>query len=318
MRVGQNPAKFIKQVAKPERITIAVLNYIPFLSGFYTDMLDVLDACLKSVRITTDIPFDLMLFDNASCEQVRTYLLDEYANNNIQYLFLSDKNLGKGGAWNIILSGAPGEIIAYSDNDCYYHKGWLEESLKILETYPKAGMVTSRPFRTKPELYSNTVKWAEASAEVQVEHGDIIPFETFREFDLSLGQTEEEIKSHYDTSEDVKLIYKDIPAIVGASHWQFLTYKETIAEFLPFHMDRPMGQVRQLDQRMNDAGYLRLMPVKPCVMNMSNTLRSMPGFKAVKEKKTSQNNNRLLDLPPVKKVLLAIYNRIFRWYYDRD
>ncbi len=318
MRVGQNPAKFIKQVAKPERITVAVLNYIPFLSGFYTDMLDVLDACLKSVRITTDIPFDLMLFDNASCEQVRTYLLDEYANNNIQYLFLSDKNLGKGGAWNIILSGAPGEIIAYSDNDCYYHKGWLEESLKILETYPKAGMVTSRPFRTKPELYSNTVKWAEASAEVQVEHGDIIPFETFREFDLSLGQTEEEIKSHYDTSEDVKLIYKDIPAIVGASHWQFLTYKETIAEFLPFHMDRPMGQVRQLDQRMNDAGYLRLMPVKPCVMNMSNTLRSMPGFKAVKEKKTSQNNNRLLDLPPVKKVLLAIYNRIFRWYYDRD
>ena len=318
MRVGQNPAKFIKQVAKPERITVAVLNYIPFLSGFYTDMLDVLDACLKSVRATTDIPFDLMLFDNASCEQVRTYLLDEYANNNIQYLFLSDKNLGKGGAWNIILSGAPGEIIAYSDNDCYYHKGWLEESLKILETYPKVGMVTSRPFRTKPELYSNTVKWAEASAEVKVEHGDFIPYEVFREFDLSLGQTEEEIKSHYDTSEDVKLIYKDIPAIVGASHWQFLTYKETIAEFLPFHMDRPMGQVRQLDQRMNDAGYLRLMPVKPCVMNMSNTLRSMPGFETVKEKKKSQNNTRLLDFPPVRKVLLAIYNRIFRWYYDRD
>ena len=318
MRVGQNPAKFIKQVAKPERITVAVLNYIPFLSGFYADMLDVLDACLKSVRATTDIPFDLMLFDNASCEQVRAYLLDEYANNNIQYLFLSDKNLGKGGAWNIILSGAPGEIIAYSDNDCYYHKGWLEESLKILETYPKAGMVTSRPFRTKPELFSNTVKWAEASAEVQVEHGDIIPFETFREFDLSLGQTEEEIKIHYDTSEDVKLKYKDIPAIVGASHWQFLTYKDRIAEFLPFHMDRPMGQVRQLDQRMNDAGYLRLMPIKPCVMNMSNTLRSMPGFKAVTEKKKSQNNKRLLDFPPVKKVLLAMYNRIFRWYYDRD
>ena len=318
MRVGQNPAKFIKQVAKPERITVAVLNYIPFLSGFYADMLDVLDACLKSVRTTTDIPFDLMLFDNASCEQVRTYLLDEYTNNNIQYLFLSDKNLGKGGAWNIILSGAPGEIIAYSDNDCYYHKGWLEESMKILETYPKVGMVTSRPFRTKPELFSNTVKWAEASAEVQVVHGDIIPFETFREFDLSLGQTEEEIKSHYDTSEDVKLKYKDIPAIVGASHWQFLTYKDRIAEFLPFHMDRPMGQVRQLDQRMNDAGYLRLMPVKPFVMNMSNTLRSMPGFKAVTEKKKSRNNKRLLDFPPVKKVLLAMYNRIFRWYYDRD
>jgi len=34
MRIGQNPAKFVKDVAKPERITAAVLNYIPFMSGF--------------------------------------------------------------------------------------------------------------------------------------------------------------------------------------------------------------------------------------------------------------------------------------------
>ena len=34
-RIGQNPAKFVKDVAKPARITVAVLNYIPFLSGFY-------------------------------------------------------------------------------------------------------------------------------------------------------------------------------------------------------------------------------------------------------------------------------------------
>ena len=30
MRKGQNPAKFVKDVAKPERITVALLNYIPF------------------------------------------------------------------------------------------------------------------------------------------------------------------------------------------------------------------------------------------------------------------------------------------------
>ena len=35
MRVGQNPAKYVKEVAKPARVTVAVLNYIPFLSGFY-------------------------------------------------------------------------------------------------------------------------------------------------------------------------------------------------------------------------------------------------------------------------------------------
>ena len=38
-----------------------------------------------------------------------------------------------------------------------------------------------------------------------------------------------------------------------------------------------MGQVQQLDQRMNEAGYLRLMVSDPLAMNMSNTLRGAPG-----------------------------------------
>jgi hypothetical protein len=47
MRIGQNPAKFIGKVAQPERITVAVLNYIPFQAGFYAELLDVLKANLS-------------------------------------------------------------------------------------------------------------------------------------------------------------------------------------------------------------------------------------------------------------------------------
>ena len=46
MRKGQNPAKFVSTVARPERITAAVLTYIPFQSGYYAEALDVLRACL--------------------------------------------------------------------------------------------------------------------------------------------------------------------------------------------------------------------------------------------------------------------------------
>ncbi|MFN8462540.1 MAG: hypothetical protein U0X93_12335 [Anaerolineales bacterium] len=38
-------------------------------------------------------------------------------------------------------------------------------------------------------------------------------------------------------------------AMVGASHWQFTAYKSTLQQFLLFDMDKPMGQVRQLDKR---------------------------------------------------------------------
>ncbi|HPC06129.1 MAG TPA: glycosyltransferase family A protein, partial [Anaerolineaceae bacterium] len=148
MRIGQNPAKNQKEVAKPERITVAVLNYIPVLSGYYSQMLDVLKVCLGSIRDTADLPFDLLVFDNGSCEEVTRYLNEEKDQGRIQYLMLSEKNLGKGGAWNMIFSGAPGEIIAYTDNDVQFYPGWLSKSVELLETYPTVGMVTARPFRT--------------------------------------------------------------------------------------------------------------------------------------------------------------------------
>jgi glycosyltransferase involved in cell wall biosynthesis len=320
MRIGQNPAKYLKEVAKPARITVAVLNYIPFLSGFYADGLEVLKVCLESLRAGADLPHDLLVFDNGSCEEARQYLLDEHQAGRIQFLIFSEKNLGKGGAWNMILAGAPGEIIAYTDSDAYFYPGWLSRSVQLLETFPKVGMVTARPFRTKEEFYSQTVQWGENTPGAAVEHDQFIPFETFREFDLSLGQSEAEIKQHYETTEDVRLTYQGVQAIAGASHWQFVAYKSVLQEFLPFNMDRPMGQVRQLDQRMNEAGYLRLMITDPLAMNMSNTLRNAPGKAANRavNRATSTRAARLLDLPPIRRTLLALYDTIFRWYYDRQ
>jgi hypothetical protein len=84
-------------------------------------------------------------------------------------------------------------------------------------------------------------------------------------------------------------------------------------------MDKPMGQVRQLDKRMNDAGLLRLMVSDPLAMNMSNTLgylRGELGKKEVRSKEKASLARRVLELGPIKKVLLAFYNKIFNWYYS--
>ena len=336
MRKGQNPAKFVKAVARPERITVALLNYIPFLSGFYTETLDVLKVSLESMRKDAGLPFDLMIFDNGSCAEARDFLIKEKEEGRIQYLILAEKNMGKGGAWNVMLAGTPGEIVAYTDSDVLFSPHWLSRSVEILETFPNVGMVTARPFRTPPEFIESTLNWARQNA--TLEEGQFIPWETFLEFNLSLGQTEEENKKVYAETKDWRITFRpersgtqstlaphasageDIVAYAGASHWQFIAYKSTLQQFLPFDMDKPMGQVRQLDKRMNDAGLLRLMVSDPLAMNLSNTLGYLRGelkdSGKGKREKGEGLARRVLELGPIKRILLALYNKIFNWYYS--
>jgi glycosyltransferase involved in cell wall biosynthesis len=315
MRKGQNPAKFVKDVARAERITVALLNYIPFLSGFYAETLDVLKVSLESMHKDAGLPFDLMVLDNGSCEEVRDFLVNEKDEGRIQYLILSEKNMGKGGAWNVMLTGAPGEIIAYTDADVLFFPKWLSRSVEILETFPNVGMVTARPFRTPPEFYESTLKWAKENA--KLDEGQFIPWETFLEFNLSLGQTKEENKKIYAETKDWRIHYKNVTALAGASHWQFTAYKSRLQQFLPFDMDKPMGQVRQLDKRMNDAGLLRLMVSDPLAMNMSNTLGYLRGeLKTQNEKRKASVGKRVLEVGFIKKILLAVYNKIFKLYYE--
>ena len=318
MRKGQNPAKFVNQVAKPERITVAVLNYIPFMSGFYAQTLDVLKTCLNSIWENSDLPYDLLVFDNGSCEEAVQYLVDEQRRGNLQYLILSEKNMGKGGAWNVMLEAAPGEIIAYTDNDAYFYPGWLSKSAQVLETFPNVGMVTSRPFRTRPELFSSTVAWATGNPEVHLEEGQFIPWDVFKAFEMSLEASEDAARQRYEATHDVRLPYHGLSAQVGASHWQFLAFKQVIRQFLPFDMDRPMGQVRMLDQRVNDANLLRLMPCEPLAQNMSNRLDWVhaPTDAPHPAKPQSTLRKKFLNSPPVKRLLLGAYDRIFSWYYE--
>ncbi len=316
MRVGQNPAKFLQGVTRPQPITVAVLTCIPSLKGFHAQALEVLKACLNSLWANTGPAHDLMVFDNGSGPEAVAYLLEAQQAGRIQYLMLSEKNLGKGGAWNQIFTSAPGEILAYTDSDAEFSPGWLDDSLKVLETYPRVGMVTSRPFRTPPEFFSATVAWAESQAEVEIERGSLIPWEDFRAFDLSLGQDEEEVRTRFDATHDVRLTYRGTPAFVGASHWQFVAHTSVLRSFVPFDMDRPMGQVRDLDRRMNDEGYLRLMTARPLAMNMSNTLIPVP-----KQGGGQLHGRRrglwrtVLEFGLVRRVLLGLYDRVFRWYF---
>jgi len=332
MRVGQNPAKSIEHVPEPARVTVALLTYIPFLSGYYAESLEVLKTCLGSLWENTPQPYDLMVFDNASCSEVHTYLQQAQEQGQMQYLVLSDKNIGKGGAWNLIFQGAPGEIIAYADSDVYFYSGWLEKSMEILEAFPHVGMVSSRPLRTPQVYYTSTLEWAQKEPEATLEKGQFQSWEVFKEHNDSLGVSEETARQWFQESHDWRVEYHDCTAYIGAAHFQFVAPKSVLQAMAPFKMDRPMGQVRSLDQKLNEAGYLRLTTSEPLVKHLGNRL----GESHLGESAPSTTDNipqqggnrgaplrsrrgairRLFNLPPVRRSLLWLYDQIFRLYYS--
>jgi len=322
MRIGQNPAKSIDHVPQPARVTIAVVTYAPFLSGYYAQSLEVLKACLGSIwqnsphrdADSDSAPYDLMVFDNASCPEVRQYLLDAHKQGLIQYLVLSDRNQGKGGAWNTIFQGAPGEVIVYADSDVHFSPGWLEHSLQILDTFPNVGMVTALPLRTPEKYYTNTLEWAQNTPDAYLEKGQFVAWEIFKQHTDSVGVSAEKSREWFQESIDWRIQYQDVCAYMGAAHFQFTAQKEALQSVLPFKMDRPMGQVRSLDQKLNDAGYLRLTTCEPFVKHMGNRLDSAQ--EEINSSWSTNTRKRLANSPPIRRSLLWVYDRIFRLYFE--
>jgi hypothetical protein len=314
-------------------VTVALVTYIPFLGGYYADSLQVLQACLDSLRENTDLPYDLLVFDNASCPEVRDYLRQRQEAGQLQFLALSDRNMGKGGAWNFIFGAAPGEYIAYADSDIYFYPGWLGAQVELLESFPQAGMVTGMPMWSSEEYSTATVRWAEAEPEAGLERGRLLSWEDYWRHSRSLGIEEERARQRFAEHENLRLSYRGRQVFVGAGHFQFVAPRRALQALLPLPSDRPMGQVRSLDVALNAQGFLRFSTPQWWVQHMGNTLagveaarRADPGKAAAGSKagpvrgKGSPGTNGekkggFWRWKPARKLLQWTYDRSFELLY---
>ena len=311
MRIGQNPAKQIFEVAQPRPLSIAVVNFIPVLSGFHARSLEVLEACLDSLRATTPEPFDLMVFDNHSCPEVRTALNGMLQREEIQYLVLSDTNIGKIGAWNFLFGAARGEYVVYADGDMLFRPGWLEDARALFAAYPQAGMVTACPVRNPAEVLAGTLAWGQAQGSLQT--GTFVDWEAYLELALSIGWDEAKARQRYTLDPDYRLEAGGKPALAGAGHFQFMAPRRVLQETLPLPSQAPMRGERILDQKVNDLGYLRLCSLKPYVYHMGNQPVGVP---VAAPRPRARLLQRLVWLPGLRHVLLWIYNQLFRLFFD--
>jgi glycosyltransferase involved in cell wall biosynthesis len=197
VRIGENPMKYSRRssgkVTIPIKtslpITACTIVYVPRLEGYYKEGLDVIKLAIYSLRANTKKDFDLIVFDNGSCQEVINWLIEQKDNNVIQWLFLSSENMKKIGAWNTLFMAAQGDYVYYFDSDIYHYEGWLEGIYSTLEAVSDGAIIGS--FHNIPGACAKrTMKVLEGKGDYTAVRGNYFSDDKLRELAISLGSDE--------------------------------------------------------------------------------------------------------------------------------
>ena len=321
-RVGMNPSRSQVTDYRPARVTVAVLTHIPNFSGYFSHRFDVLRLSLSSLIANTRQPYDLLVFDNGSCTEVVDYLRELHAAGKIQYLLLSSQNIGKIGAFQILFRAAPGEIVAYSDDDILFQPGWLEAHLEIIDTYPKVGMVTGIYIRTQVVEGLESVNAFIQQPGVEVTRGKLIPEEWERDYVADSGRTWEQYQAETASLEDIQIRYQGVTCLASAHHAQFVAPRQVILEALPDEWSgRLMGKMREVDLAVDRLGYLRLSTPQRMAQLMGNLIggsiaeqarqMGLGNFAVARAESSGNLARRLYRHPWVHRLAQGLYNRLY-------
>ena len=327
-RIGMNPSRGVSLDFEPARTTVAVLVYAPHKAGYFENRMDVTKMTIQSILANTEEPFDLLVFDNGSSPEMVEYLQSLYKNGSIDYLHLSKSNIGKLNALNMIFNMAPGEIVAYCDDDVFHLPGWLGKHLEIIDTFPNVGAVTGFYIRERVALSSESTLAFANQPGVEAERGLLMPRKWEEEYLINTGRTWERYESEVTGIEDVIVKYRGLEAWVSAHHFQMVTPKkvmqEILSEMLPEGWtDRVMGRMIEMDDLMDAKGYLRFCTREQTIRLMGNAISdevaqiAQKSGLTVNPANTGKNPrglmNRLAQVKWIRYILQGTVNRIYRW-----
>jgi glycosyltransferase involved in cell wall biosynthesis len=272
MRIGECPDRVKRVHIRPARVTACVVVCIPHQFDYYAHRLAVLRLSLASLQAHTPrADYDLIVFDNGSCPEVVEFLREWQRDGHIDQLLLSRRNVGKINACRMLFEAAPGETIAYADDDVWFGAGWLEAQLRILDSFPRAGMVSGRPVR-KQFAYGNTglPAYLGEFPEVTAQTGRLIPREWEDEYLRSTGRTADEAHAKL---ADILLEYRGLRAYATATHFQFMAPRQVIVAAMRDH-DRPRtgSEERQFEEAVEAMGYVRLSTEGRFVRHIGNVI----------------------------------------------
>ena len=285
MRLGQNPSKDKLPAYQPARLGIALLSYIPSMAGYFEHSLEIIRYQIASIRHSTGMDFDLLVFDNGSCDETVSELQRMQRDGWIDMLIASRHNLGKIGALNWILGAMPNAFICYADSDVLFRPGWAENSLQILESFPRVGIVSAQPCFDDILRGSGKAHLALENDPRFQSQSRNLDASILDEYAAGVGLDPERLKIIKDTpSRLITNRENGVSAVVGATHMQFVCPRLVAQEIVPLPVSYGLGRLedRNFNLKVDAAGYLHLSTLAAYVWHMGN----VPDQKTIDEVQT--------------------------------
>jgi GT2 family glycosyltransferase len=115
------------------RVSIVMLTF---------NRLDVTQQAIASLRASTQQPYELIVVDNGSTDETRTYL-DRLERDGVRVI-RNAENRGVAAGWNQGLRAATGDCLMVLNNDVLVSGDWLERLTRTAYALPRAGLMGCR------------------------------------------------------------------------------------------------------------------------------------------------------------------------------
>lgn len=257
MRVGHNPqrTKSLNKQNYLHRIIIPV--YIPDSNEeYFKHAFQVLKLCINSLLSSIHPKTFITIIDNASKDEIKSYLNQLLTENKIQQLVRYNTNQGKVDPVVSIMKGALEPLITISDADVLFKKGWQQSVEEVFVNIPHVGIVS--PI-AQPGLlrYYSVWSWYFGYKKNCFVKQPIEDRDALIKLKYSLGQDAEfsEIEQ-----EPIGIKYNGVKAIIGSGHF-CATYHKAVIPFIPNYSSGNQflnAEELFLDKPVEDAGLMRL------------------------------------------------------------
>lgn len=308
-----NPQKEEKKITLKTNHRVIVVVYIPELTGYYQNILQVFKLCLTSLITTKNNRCAVTVVNNASCKEVYDFLDENFRNGEIDCVIHHKENIGKIDAIIGAARGVREPLITMTDTDILFKNGWQENIEEVFRKIKNVGSVS--PISDRKSVNYGTSSTLKHILLHKVKFRYMPIPENFEDHNKILESFNRKPEETNDKMWPV-IEKNGVKAILGSGHQVLTIRREILFKTVPtnpsFTLVGGTSEFDYVDKPINRAGGLRLSTYNNYAYHMGNAVEGWM-FEVqennIRNKKEVKNNQTSFQLPKEN------FGKPYHWWF---